>query len=78
MMDLLKMSGFKRVETALDGQQAWEILQDSENCFDLVLMEIDLPIMGGLELLKKIREDAHFINIPVIMVSACEEAEVIS
>ncbi len=50
---LLKSLGIS-VETATDGSIAWQKIQDSE--FDIILTDIRMPIMNGVELLKKIRE----------------------
>lgn len=52
-------------ETAEDALQALET-QD----FDLVLMDISLPGMSGVEATRLLRADARFANLPVIAVTA--------
>ena len=37
---------------------------------DLVLLDVDMPVMGGVEALKKIRDDPEINNIPIIMLTA--------
>ena len=50
------------------GEHGWDIaLQQS---FDLVLMDINLPGMGGVELTKKLRLTESYKDIPIIAVSA--------
>jgi len=61
-------------ETAENGKVAFEKFQ-ATNDFDLVVTDINMPVMNGLELIKSIREvDA---NIPVIIMSAHTEPEYI-
>lgn len=50
---VLKDLGFARIEKAADGQQALAILAD--NPIDLLLTDIQMPVMNGLELLKQVR-----------------------
>jgi PAS domain S-box-containing protein len=60
---------------AENGQEAWEIYEKSEEGqFDLVLTDIDMPILGGLELVQQIR--AHSPEIPIVILSSVEDAEV--
>ena len=44
---LLKKVGVHDVETAVDGQDAWEKIQASERPFDLVLTDMWMPKMNG-------------------------------
>lgn len=62
----LKCQGYK-VETAQDGAEAIEILQESAEPISAVLLDIMMPRKDGLETLKEIRR--FDLNIPVIMVS---------
>jgi PleD family two-component response regulator len=41
------------VEISLDGEVAWEALQSST--YDLVILDLNLPGMDGMELLKRVR-----------------------
>ncbi len=64
------------VKLATNGQEALSMLQQSP--FDLILTDIMMPILDGINLLKNIRADAQLKNIPVIFLSARagEEASV--
>ena len=69
-VDLLTSHGHK-VELAENGQQALDILR--EKSFDLVLMDIKMPVMDGIEATKRIRtSDPSIIpsDIPIIALSA--------
>ena len=57
-----------RVTVAGDGQEALDRLQESE--FDLVLMDIQMPVMDGHAATRKIREQERFANLPVIAMTA--------
>ena len=57
-----------RVEFATNGRQALEWLE--EQLFDLVLMDIMMPGMDGLEACRKIREEKKYSDMPVIFLTA--------
>jgi two-component system response regulator len=42
---------------------------------DLILLDINLPKINGLEVLAKIKEDAHLRRIPVIVLTISEREE---
>ena len=67
---LLKKIGVNDVETAVDGQDAWEKIQASERPFDCVLTDIWMPRMDGKGLVAKIRADERFVELPVYAVTA--------
>lgn len=60
---------------ALSGMEALEILQNEE--VDLILLDIEMPVMGGFQTYEKIRENPASQNIPVAFLSASSEEEVI-
>jgi DNA-binding response OmpR family regulator len=62
--DYLNVEGFK-VELASDGKEAVEKFET--NSFDIVILDIMLPKIDGMEILKIIRSKS---NIPVMMLSA--------
>lgn len=57
-----------RVTLAENGKQALELLAQRE--FDLVLLDIEMPEMSGLEVLEVLRKTRAPIELPVIMVTA--------
>ncbi len=65
--ELLTTVGYT-LQIAQNGQEALDLL--SKNNFDLVLMDIQMPIMDGLTASMKIRENPAWTNLPVIAMSA--------
>lgn len=65
LIEIHLMSQDYKVVKANDGKQCLSLLKD--NKFDLILLDVMMPVMDGLQTLQKIRE---FSNIPVIFVTA--------
>ena len=63
---LLENSGYE-VTVAVDGVDGWNTLQLKK--FDLVISDVDMPRMNGIELIKKIKGDPKLKDLPVIIVS---------
>jgi len=61
------------VAAAKSGQEAIELLGDRE--FDLVLLDVMMPEMNGLEVLKFLRRVDSLIDLPIVMVTARWESE---
>lgn len=61
---------------AEDGESALEILKSNENNFSLILLDLFLPKLSGLELLNIIEGDSKLNNIPVIVLTSDKELEV--
>jgi two-component system, sensor histidine kinase and response regulator len=59
---------------AFNGQQALSSLQMT-NDYDLVLLDLDMPVMNGYETCKTIREDNKLKDIPVIFLTAAGDME---
>jgi len=55
---------------AVDGIEAWSILDAHPDRFDLVLLDRTMPRMDGLEVLRRIKADHRFLILPVILQSA--------
>jgi len=64
---LLQKEGFA-VDTASNGEDAVSMVQD--NVYDLILMDIEMPIMNGLDATKSIRSLPQGGNIPIIALTA--------
>ncbi len=63
----LTASGYD-VVIAKDGQEAWELLQREP--VDLLITDIEMPKMTGLELTRKIRESEKLRRLPIIAVTS--------
>lgn len=64
----LKREGFTNVTTAENGEAALDRL--AEQPFDLVLLDIMMPVLNGYETLERMKSDMRLRDIPVIMISA--------
>lgn len=69
---LLENSGYE-VTVAVDGMDGWNTLQLKK--FDLVITDVDMPRMNGIELIKKIKGDPNLKDLPVIIVSYKDREE---
>ncbi len=66
--EVLEREGFQ-VEIAEDGLAGWEKLDESLCGFDLILLDKKMPHMDGIDLLKQIKSDERFKELPVIMLT---------
>jgi two-component system sensor histidine kinase and response regulator WspE len=69
---LLKNAGYE-VSVAVDGMDGWNMVREA--AFDLVVSDVDMPRMTGLELLRSIRSDDRLRHLPVIIVSYKDRPE---
>jgi len=63
----LESKGY-RFLLATDGQKAIDLAKLHHP--DLILMDIQMPVMDGLEAIKQIRLDPNLVNIPIIALTA--------
>jgi len=68
----LREEGFA-VEEATNGEMAFEKLRESQP--DLILLDIILPMQEGFEILKEIKSDEKFKNLPIIIISNLGQKE---
>ena len=64
------------VTMATNGRQALEMLQT--NKFDLAIVDLNMPEMNGVELIKAIRADARTRAMPVIVCTANDHAQMMN
>ena len=69
---LLESKGYS-VDVAVDGVDGWNIVRNGN--YDLVISDVDMPRMNGIELIKLIKADASLRTLPVMMVSYKDRAE---
>jgi len=65
--DVLQFTGYETIE-AETGEEGIRLAQDRHP--DLILMDIELPGMNGIEALRRLRADPRTRGIPVIAVTA--------
>lgn len=69
---LLENSGYL-VDVAVDGMDGWNAVRTGN--YDLVVSDIDMPRMNGIELVGLIRKDAGLKNLPIMIVSYKDREE---
>ncbi|HEX8992877.1 MAG TPA: adenylate/guanylate cyclase domain-containing protein [Anaerolineales bacterium] len=62
-----------RVSHAENGKQAMTMLHAQQ--FDLVMLDLEMPEMDGMQVLEQLTSDAELSNIPVIIISNVEDLE---
>ncbi|MBE6029552.1 MAG: EAL domain-containing protein [Clostridiales bacterium] len=61
---------------ACDGAETMEMIRSNKDTLSLILLDVLMPIMSGLEVLKKVREDKALSHIPVIVTTSEKEKEI--
>lgn len=69
---VLDTAGYE-VEIAVDGMDGWNMARTGH--FDLVITDVDMPRLDGVELVTLIKKDARLRSVPVIIVSYKERPE---
>jgi two-component system chemotaxis sensor kinase CheA len=69
---VLEAAGYE-VRAAADGLEAWEIL--SAGGCALLVSDVNMPRMDGLQLTARLRADSRFRDFPVILVTSLDTAE---
>ncbi|MCB9453816.1 MAG: hybrid sensor histidine kinase/response regulator [Anaerolineaceae bacterium] len=70
--NILETAGFE-VRTAIDGMEAWMLLQ--EYTPDVVIADVEMPNMNGLELTRRIKSEPHTNHLPVIILTSLTKPE---
>lgn len=65
---LLQANGY-RVATAADGLEALQLLEEG-HIPALLIVDVEMPDMDGMELLRRMRADSRFQQLPVVMLTA--------
>lgn len=60
--------GFEFLEAA-DGKEGMEVVERENGQIDLILLDRHMPVMDGLEMLKALKENDAYQDIPVTMVT---------
>jgi two-component system, chemotaxis family, chemotaxis protein CheY len=65
---LLKEAGFS-IGEAGHGEEAWAQLDAAPAAFDLALVDWNMPVMNGIELVRRVRADGRFAALRIVMVT---------
>lgn len=61
---------------AADGQEALTRIREHKDTLSLVLLDLMMPVMSGMEVLRRIKDDPDIRQIPVIVLTADQDAEI--
>lgn len=67
--DVLVFYGYNIIETH-DGKSAIEKIKEHKNDIDLILMDLQLPEIDGLEVIRIVKSDNSTKNLPIFVISA--------
>ncbi len=74
--NILEAAGY-RVRLATDGSEALRLLDQlaEDGGCDLLLSDVDMPRLNGFELTARVRADARFQHMPVVLVTSLDTVE---
>ena len=67
MLEECFQSRGNEVSTAVNGEQAWHLFREAPESFGAILIDYRMPIMNGLDCIKRIRENGF--TLPVVLMS---------
>ena len=70
--ELLKPEGYE-IDTAAGGQEALDKINDKK--YDLLMLDIIMPEMDGLELCRRIRQREDYQDVPIVFLTAKSREE---
>ncbi len=60
--------GYKDILEGADGVEGWDAINENPDV-EMLITDWNMPEMNGLELVKKVRGDERFVDLPIIMVT---------
>jgi two-component system, chemotaxis family, chemotaxis protein CheY len=67
--------GIEDIDEAANGREGVEKLKEMAYAYNLVMLDMNMPEMGGLEVLKEVRSDPASNNIPIVMCTSVADKE---
>lgn len=61
---------------ATNGKEALDLVRQNKDTLSLVLLDLIMPTMSGMEMLKEAKADSEIAHIPVIVISADQDSEI--
>ncbi|MEM7652656.1 MAG: fused response regulator/phosphatase [Pseudomonadota bacterium] len=71
--DMLKTGGFHNIDTAVDGKDALDKIKIHRP--DLLVLDVMMPVMDGLELTKALRAEPDMAHLPILIQTAIREPQ---
>jgi DNA-binding response OmpR family regulator len=70
MERLIRNDGHRDVVTAESAEKAFALLAHPEVQFDLIFLDVNMPDIDGIQSCRRIREDARYRTVPIVMTTA--------
>src|SRR5215467_5916544 len=71
LIELLELEGYE-IASASDGAEALELVQSFDP--DVVVSDVVMPVLGGLELCRRLKEDQRTAYVPVLLISGIRKS----
>ncbi len=78
IIDTLKQIGFTNIESATDGELGLSLIEkiyEIEQSFDLIVSDIMMPNLNGIQLVEKCQENLNLRDTPIILATTESEKE---
>lgn len=75
IVNILKKLNFNNIREAENGQNAWAIVLNTD--LNLVITDLNMPIMDGLQLSRMIRGNKKYRHLPILVITAADTKETI-
>ena len=70
------LSNDYEVVFACDGEEALKKIKEAKDTLSLILLDLRMPVMSGMELLGILKADPELLSIPVIVITSDQESEI--
>jgi len=67
--------GISKIVSVADGRQAFDELSQNPQAYDIVISDIEMPVLNGYQLVAMIKSDPRFARLPVMALTALEGDE---
>jgi two-component system cell cycle response regulator len=74
IVSCLEQEGLSVIETQ-DGKKAFDLFADKRKAIDLILTDLEMPEMDGIDLCRKIRRELKIADMPIIFLTAVADRE---
>ena len=61
---------------ACDGGEAFRLIGEHHDTLSCVLLDLQMPVMNGLEILEKVKNDPVLRHVPIIVITSSQETEI--
>ena len=75
---IIKKRPEHHVTVVEDGAAGWAMLNDTGRSFDVAFLDVQMPGMGGLELLQRLKESPFYRSVQVVLCTASKDRPTIA